>query len=985
MDMATSQMNEVIQHLRTAVLPRDLTDRQLLEAYVRRRDEAALAVLVQRHGPMVWGVCRRVLQDHHEAEDAFQATFLVLVRKAASIASPELLAGWLYSVAHHTALRARATAAKRKTREKQVTDMPEPAVNETDAWQDVQPVLDQELSLLPDKYRVVIVLCDLEGKTHKEAARQLGCPEGTVAGRLARARVMLAKRLVRHGIVLSGGAVGSVLSGSTVAASLPSSVVSRTLVASRLFGSGQAVSGCGISGKVVALSEGVLKTMFLNKVRTVTALLLMVLACSSLCGLMHAARGGGEPPSPTAARTIQTSEQRKTDRQPGPDGNQNHRVPIRGRVQFPDGKPAAGLAVRVAGAGYNQASFQDQVRTDRNGRYEVLAEPNQIYLLVIEDRKWAAPPQTGFAVLPGKPVEGINFVLRPATHIHGRVTVGKDRKPVSGQNIYFQQFGVDLLSLENVRLPAPGKKRQWVQPMIAHYKRTDADGRFEFFVGPGSYSLWGPPQEKVKKVKVKDERSLILDFHSPRPEKGRLTGQVVTGKPAKPVAGAVVEGIYRHDRAGQDLKTTTDAQGKFDVERSLFKTVLHACSADGKRAGVVEITADDKEATIPIQLLGSARGRVVGPEGKPLADQEIWYGVRVYTDDQKTGWYTRFGDRIKTDRDGRFTLAGLVVGQMYHINVTIEADRWRDVGRVEVKDATEVDLGNLTLQFFLPRGSRPTLEQRMAQAFQSSLSPRERFDAALTNARLAEQAALVVFADRSRDTTRQLYEMRYNDAEVRLLPFRVLSISTAPGDIAAARELAEKLKVPLEKRSFPLLCIVAHEGAKPVIIEIRELMKDGRIDRARLLASLEGHAPRALDARKILADALARAKREKKRVLVQESANWCGPCLALSRFLDRNRTLLAKDYLWVKIDRRWPHAAELMKEIRKDPRGGIPWFAILDAEGKILATSNGPDGKNIGFPSDQPGRETFVSLLRKTRQRLTDSEIARLRKDLQEH
>ena len=131
--MATSQMSKVVSHLRRTVLLRDgagLTDGQLLEEYVSRRDEEALAALVRRHGPMVWGVCRRVLWNHHDAEDALQATFLVLVRKAASITSRELLANWLYGVAHQTALKARATAARRRAREKQVTEMPEPEAME---------------------------------------------------------------------------------------------------------------------------------------------------------------------------------------------------------------------------------------------------------------------------------------------------------------------------------------------------------------------------------------------------------------------------------------------------------------------------------------------------------------------------------------------------------------------------------------------------------------------------------------------------------------------------------------------------------------------------------------------------------------------------------------------------------------------------------------------------------------------------------------
>src|SRR5437660_10999330 len=128
--MATSLMSEVIQHLHRTALLQDgagLTDGQLLEDYLRRQDEAALAALVRRHGPMVWGVCRRVLRNYHDAEDAFQATFLVLVRKAASIVPREMVANWLYGGAHQTALKARATAANRHSREKPVHPTPEPA------------------------------------------------------------------------------------------------------------------------------------------------------------------------------------------------------------------------------------------------------------------------------------------------------------------------------------------------------------------------------------------------------------------------------------------------------------------------------------------------------------------------------------------------------------------------------------------------------------------------------------------------------------------------------------------------------------------------------------------------------------------------------------------------------------------------------------------------------------------------------------------
>jgi RNA polymerase sigma factor (sigma-70 family) len=278
--MATSVIWTVIQFLRRADLLRDgaeLTDGQLLEDYISRRDAAALEALVRRHGPMVWGVCRRVLTDHHDAEDAFQATFLVFVRRAASIASRELLANWLYGVAHRTAIRARANAARTKEREKQVGEMPEQPATEKAIWHDLQSLLDEELSRLPDKYRVVIVLSDLEGKTRKEVARHLGCPEGTVAGRLARARTILAKRLTKRGIAISAGSLAGVLSQQTALACLPPAAMTTTIKAVTLVAAGQAAATTAISARAAALTEGVLKTMLISKLKTVTSLLLLLI------------------------------------------------------------------------------------------------------------------------------------------------------------------------------------------------------------------------------------------------------------------------------------------------------------------------------------------------------------------------------------------------------------------------------------------------------------------------------------------------------------------------------------------------------------------------------------------------------------------------------------------------------------------------------------------------------------------------------------
>jgi RNA polymerase sigma factor (sigma-70 family) len=321
-DMATSQTGEVIRHLRRAVLPRDgagLTDGQLLADYISRRDGAAVAALVRRHGPMVWGVCRRVLGNDQDAEDAFQATFLILVRRAASIASRELLANWLYGVAHRTALKARATAARRKGRERQVAEMPEPAAADQDLWDDLRPLLDQELSRLPDHYRAVIVLCDLEGKTRQGAARQLGLPEGTVASRLARARLMLAKRLTRQGVTLSSGALAATLAQEAASAGVPASVESATIQVASLLAAGRAAAAGLIPARVAALTEGVIKAMWFTKLKAVvavvTALGFVTAGAAALTG--RPAGPGSEPPP--AEKPVGASPNQKKERDKGDD------------------------------------------------------------------------------------------------------------------------------------------------------------------------------------------------------------------------------------------------------------------------------------------------------------------------------------------------------------------------------------------------------------------------------------------------------------------------------------------------------------------------------------------------------------------------------------------------------------------------------------------------------------------------------------------
>jgi RNA polymerase sigma factor (sigma-70 family) len=303
--MPTGRISEAARQFHDAVLLRDgggLSDGQLLGTFVEQRGEAAFAALVRRHGPMVMGVCRRVLRNHHDAEDAFQATFVILARKAASIASRELLANWLYGVAYRAAIKARAVSDRRRARERPVPDVPEPGRAEPDGPHDLLPLLDRELRLLPDKYRAVVVLCDLEGKTRAEAARTLGVPDGTVAGRLARARAMLARRLTGRGVAVSAGSLAVALTECAAPACVPASVAYSTVKA---------------AAHTAVPVEGVLTAMLTTKIKAATAVTLVVFGTVAFGGgqLAPQTSPSRQPPSVP----VGSGSAARTDAPSGPD------------------------------------------------------------------------------------------------------------------------------------------------------------------------------------------------------------------------------------------------------------------------------------------------------------------------------------------------------------------------------------------------------------------------------------------------------------------------------------------------------------------------------------------------------------------------------------------------------------------------------------------------------------------------------------------
>jgi RNA polymerase sigma factor (sigma-70 family) len=282
-----------MQCVRRTILLQDaggMTDGQLLAYFVQQGEAAAFEALLRRHGSMVWGVCCRVLHDPHDAEDAFQATFLVLLRKASSIRLPERLGGWLHGVAHRTALEARSLIARRRQQERPLDASPHPEGRAESPWSEWLPLLDGELRRLPDKYRLPVVLCELEGRSRKEVAGQLGIPEGTLSSRLAYARKRLADRLSRQGVALSTVLLGLLLSREATAR-VPISLLLSTAKATQVFATGQTT---GVSGAVAILTQGVLKTMTMYHVKT-ALVTLTVLVGLGVGGIAY--RSAAAPPA----------------------------------------------------------------------------------------------------------------------------------------------------------------------------------------------------------------------------------------------------------------------------------------------------------------------------------------------------------------------------------------------------------------------------------------------------------------------------------------------------------------------------------------------------------------------------------------------------------------------------------------------------------------------------------------------------------------
>lgn len=269
----------------------DQATERLLQQFAESRDPQAFESIVRLHGPLVFGVCRRILGNHHDAEDVFQATFLLLAREAASIRHAEALAVWLHRVSYRAALRAKSKSATRRKREIPMLEVPEPSVVERKLWRDIEPILDQELNRLPAMYREPVLLCDVAGKTQREAAREIGCPEGTLASRLSRARAILAGRLTRQGVTLTSATLTLLLVQNSASAAVPAPLIASTLTAVSAVGAVQTATTGSTIAKAVSLFRSAIQSLTLGKLALAGTMGTAVLTVSLVTLAMQPAPG----------------------------------------------------------------------------------------------------------------------------------------------------------------------------------------------------------------------------------------------------------------------------------------------------------------------------------------------------------------------------------------------------------------------------------------------------------------------------------------------------------------------------------------------------------------------------------------------------------------------------------------------------------------------------------------------------------------------
>jgi RNA polymerase sigma factor (sigma-70 family) len=600
--MVNAQLQGVLRHLeglRDAQVLTEAPDAWLLEWFVHGHEEAPFAALVRRHGPMVWAVSQRVLPHVHDAEDVFQATFLLLARKAASIRKAESVGSWLHGVAHRLALQLRLQQVRRQSREKRAADM---QMNRSDAGtplSEMQTALDTALQELPEKYRAALVLCYLEGNTQEETARQLGCPLATVRTRVARGRKLLRDRLVKKGLTLSTAGLASLLIASAAPAAAPAAVMKAAVQAALPFAAGQSATAL-CSKQMAGLVEGGLQTMFLTKVKTATAVLLAASLVASAAALTQR----GTVASEAAILPAKSADSPGAEAKP-PVAADKDGVAYGGRVLGPDGKPVAGAMLFLTRMhNYYREPFPaaQQATTGSDGRFDFTMPSAKFGAQKTVVAALAANHGVGWVEVPADAKrDGLTLrLVDDSVPITGQV-VDLEGKPVAGAALHVlgiraapgNNLGPWLEAVrgkkaESMALQSQESRLEGIDLSQLSLKvRTDAEGRFRL-TGIGRdrlvrAQLDGPTiasqylhliTRAGKTLEVAEWKGKLpptITYYAPgfryvaAPTKP-VIGVVRDKDTGKPLAGVTVESnqLANDPIPGRNIiQTTTDAQGRY--------------------------------------------------------------------------------------------------------------------------------------------------------------------------------------------------------------------------------------------------------------------------------------------------------------------------------------------------------------------------------------------------------------------------------------
>jgi RNA polymerase sigma factor (sigma-70 family) len=599
-----------------------LTDDQLLAQFILHKDDAAFEALVERHGPMVLSVCRGVLKDPNDAQDAFQATLLVLVKQARSIRAGASLAGWLYRVAYNMSVRVNADIARRRRLERRARDMATPMPRDGARADNLVPALYEEVNRLAEKYRLPVVLCYLEELTHAQAAQRLGWTEGTVRGRVARARQTLRRRLARRGLALSTAALASALverSAAATSAAVPSAWIEGTVRAAMAGPGAQAAAGV-VSSAAIALSEQMAWSMSLSTLRWTMAALLAASGAALLGagivvpGSQHdamrtdiAPAGARAAPAPDAKNKAPLTQARE----------QTKPVTVTGQVVEPDGRPVGGARLYVTRPFDHfrkpQPPAAVRATTGADGRFAFKAAHDELPVSPeMRDMPLVALADgfgPGLALEPDKDKTDAYTIhlVRDDIPVEGRILDAEGR-PVAAARIRI--IAISWLPGEDLtRWRAAVRAREgaydvegrmlkwWSSPAVSELlpaATTGADGRF---------TMRGIGRERIARIRVEGpsirttiERvvtrrdptmrvpdygpgslSFPLTFYGARfdhvAEPSRPVAGVVRDKDTgKPIAGAVVRTNGPFIDGYPLVETTTGADGRYRLDGLMLLT-----------------------------------------------------------------------------------------------------------------------------------------------------------------------------------------------------------------------------------------------------------------------------------------------------------------------------------------------------------------------------------------------------------------------------